>query len=118
MLLRDRDNGMTVRALSKKYEIPASTLTYRLAQVGAAKDSRFKGKIKPVKKAPKGYFIKGTSSLLDSEGNVKIQWVKTDKTAEDKYAMFKKAVKSVTKSIKPAKKIAERLSISPCLMNR
>ena len=106
-ILDDLEAGMTQRAIAAKYGLPESTLRYRLAQVGKVKDSRFKGKVKPVKKAPKGYFVKGTSSLLDGEGNIKIQWVKTDKTAEDKYALFKKAVKSVTKRVKPIKAIKQ-----------
>lgn len=35
------------------------------------------------KEVPEGFTLKGTSTLYDKEGNLKIQWVKTDRTKED-----------------------------------
>lgn len=42
-----------------------------------------------------GQFLKGTSTLYDSNGNIKQQWVKTDAAKEGTLAAFKEAVESI-----------------------
>ena len=39
-----------------------------------------------------GAVLKGTSTLYDKDGNVKVQWVKTDVAKEDELAAFKQAI--------------------------
>ena len=100
-LLAEFAIGTSIGKLAKQYNIPKSSLKYKLAKAGKVKDSRFKGTVDVLKEAPEGMFIKEVTSLLDSDGKVKIQWIKADKTGEDKYKMFRDAVKSITETIKP-----------------
>ncbi len=51
------------------------------------------------KVAPTGLLVKGTSTLYDGDGNAKIQWVKTDREAEDKLAMLKEAVEEIVHDV-------------------
>jgi transposase-like protein len=41
--------------------------------------------------APEHYHVKGVSTLVDAEGNVKQQWIKTDQDAEERFRMFQAA---------------------------
>ena len=59
---------------------------------------------------PPGYHLKGTSTLLDGDGEVKVQWVKTDKdktaefeVAKQIYADLSEDVKRLPAIKKPAK---------------
>jgi len=101
-LLKEFAEGASLTELSKKYNIHKSSLKYKLAKAGKTKDSRFKGKVDILRDAPEGQFIKKVSSLLDADGNVKIQWVSTNKKDEDRYKAFKQAIESVTTQITPA----------------
>jgi len=47
------------------------------------------------KTLPQGFNIKGTSTLYDEDGNIKIQWVKTDREATDKLQMLQEAVNEI-----------------------
>jgi predicted phosphodiesterase len=42
--------------------------------------------------------LKGTSTLYDEEGKVKLQWVKTDKDKEDTLEEFRQAMKDIAKN--------------------
>lgn len=45
--------------------------------------------------SPDGYHIAGVSTLYDSEGNVKAEWVKTKRDAEQELALLVEAVKDI-----------------------
>lgn len=45
------------------------------------------------------FFVKGTSTLYDVNGDIKLQWVKTQKEYEDKYLAFKNAIDSLMENI-------------------
>jgi len=47
-----------------------------------------------------GEQLKGTSTLYDQDGNVKIQWVKTDVAVEAKVSAIEKAVKAIAKKLR------------------
>ena len=70
----------------------------RAAQVGYAPDHDM------TKTCPEGFNVKGTSTLYDDEGNVKIQWVKTDKDREEALELLKEAVEAI---IEPCKDIVK-----------
>lgn len=50
--------------------------------------------------AAEGYHVKGTSTLYDPRGNIKQQWVKTNKDKEELLSLMKEAVESI---IEPSK---------------
>jgi len=53
---------------------------------------------------PEGYSVKGTSTLYDEDGNVKIQWVKTNQEKQDMLEMLDEFKEGLT-DMKPAKKV-------------
>ena len=54
---------------------------------------------------PQGHHIKGVSTLLDGEGNVKGQWIKTHKPAEQREQTLERLVKGMS-ALVPARKAA------------
>lgn len=83
-VVKDLEAGMKLRQLSKKHSIPYSTLYYKLDKAGL------------LKKKKKKMVLKGTSTLFDEQGNVKLQWVKEDKAKENVLDAFKQALKALT----------------------
>lgn len=51
--------------------------------------------------AVEGYLVKGTSTLLDENGNAKLQWVKTTIDAEKFRAMVEAACRAAAENIEP-----------------
>lgn len=64
-LLEELSNGNSNRGIAKKYGMNRTSIEQRRALL------KEKGLI------PSGEIVKGTSTLYDDDGNVKIQWVKT-----------------------------------------
>lgn len=48
-----------------------------------------------------GHHVKGTSTLYDTEGNIRLQWVKTDKDKQDLAAYLNSVALSLIEDIKP-----------------
>jgi len=46
-----------------------------------------------------GEVLKGSSTLYDADGNIKLQWVKSDVAKEDSLESFRTAVESITESL-------------------
>lgn len=60
-----------------------------------------------IRTAPDTHFVKGTSTLYDEDGNVKIQWVKTDKKLIDQHKVMKEimqGLKDDLPKLKPKRK--------------
>lgn len=55
------------------------------------------------KYVPSGYSVKGQSLLLGPDGEIKQQWLKTDKSVEEKKEEFKKYINGLCADIVPAK---------------
>jgi hypothetical protein len=51
--------------------------------------------------APEHYSVKGVSSLVDAEGNVKQQWIKTNQDDEQRMAMLRAACDALKEEIQP-----------------
>ena len=56
------------------------------------------------KTAPDTHFVKGTSTLY-KDGEKVLQWVRTDKKAEDQYKVMKEVVEALSENVRPAKPI-------------
>jgi hypothetical protein len=50
---------------------------------------------------PKGYIVKGQSTLYDEDGKVKLTWEKVDRDKSQQFEMAKEAIKELAKEIKP-----------------
>jgi len=54
---------------------------------------------------PEGYKLKGTSTLVDADGNTRLQWIKTDASLERLHEMQRAALKAMCEELKPLKAI-------------
>lgn len=63
------------------------------------------GPLREMFEAPGGYFVKGTSTLLDEQGNTRAQWVKTAVDPDKFRAMVDAACRVAAEALKPAKRI-------------
>lgn len=69
----------------------------RTVETNAAK----KGWQKSDNHVPDGYKVKGKSTLLDSDGNTKIQWVKTEVDKERQEEIMRELCENLTQNIEP-----------------
>lgn len=68
-------NGMTNKAIAEKYGMNIRNVELRRSKL--AKSGELHGNPGIKKLVPDGYMVKGTSTMIDAEGNEKIRWVKT-----------------------------------------
>ncbi|WWD11049.1 DNA repair exonuclease [Escherichia phage Phagiculus] len=68
-------NGMTNKAIAEKYGMNIRNVELRRSKLAKAGELHGNPGIK--KLVPDGYMVKGTSTMIDAEGNEKIRWVKT-----------------------------------------
>ncbi len=67
--------------------------------------------------APPGYLIRGVSTLIGSEGELKQQWIKTQVDEERRLALMKSTIEEMCKDIPPLVPIAAPAYYSPKLCN-
>lgn len=68
-------NGMTNKAIAEKYGMNIRNVELRRSKL--SKSGELHGNPGIKKLVPEGYMVKGTSTMIDAEGNEKIRWVKT-----------------------------------------
>ncbi len=54
-----------------------------------------------IRSAPEGYHVKGTSTLVDSDGTAKLQWIKTNIDAETLAKQQEAALQALCEKLKP-----------------
>lgn len=74
-LREEISNGMTNKAIAEKYGMNIRNVELRRSKL--AKSGELHGNPGIKKLVPEGYMVKGTSTMIDAEGNEKIRWVKT-----------------------------------------
>lgn len=74
-LREELENGMTNKAIAEKYGMNIRNVELRRSKL--AKSGELHGNPGIKKLVPDGYMVKGTSTMIDAEGNEKIRWVKT-----------------------------------------
>lgn len=72
-------NGMTNKAIAEKYGMNIRNVELRRSKLAKAGDGHGRDVSKLI---PQGYMVKGVSSLVDNDGNVKLQWVKSSIDSE------------------------------------
>lgn len=83
--------GLNSVQIARKYSMDDGGLRKRirrLAQQGFSPKHDF------TKMVPDGYFVKGTSTQYDGEGNIRQQWVKSAIDAEQQMKLFKEALEA------------------------
>ena len=74
-LIEELKNGLTNKAIAEKYGMNIRNVELRRSKL--AKIGELHGNPGIKKLVPDGYMVKGTSTMIDAEGNEKIRWVKT-----------------------------------------
>lgn len=67
--------------------------------------------------APEGYQVRGVSSLMDADGNVRLQWVKTQVDPEQQRKMFEAACKAAAEQIERVAPLPAPKLTAPELLN-
>lgn len=79
---------------------------YRLLECCKKKGYEFNSRrVQDVLDAPDGYKIKGTSTLVDGDGNTKIQWIKTEADKERQSEIIRESFTKALKDCKPLPKV-------------
>jgi len=82
-------------------ELGCSEQSIRFSKRIVEKNAAKKGWQKSDNHVPDGYKVKGKSTLLDSDGNTKIQWVKTEIDKERQEEIMRELCENLTQNIKP-----------------
>ena len=82
-------SGMTNKAIAEKYGMNIRNVELRRSKL--AKIGELHGNPGIKKLVPDGYMVKGTSTMIDAEGNEKIRWVKTSVDNERLEVLMKQA---------------------------
>jgi hypothetical protein len=101
-LVEHKSYRKTAKALGCGY----STVTSTLERIRARQARQSIAAHRDTEKAPVGFAIKGTTTLQDHEGKVRLQWVKTDRDAEKQAELMRLAVDALCEEI-PRQKIAK-----------
>lgn len=101
-LVSELQSGKTVRDIAIIHGMDPRNLWRRKKSL-AAKGFGHGGDVS--KLVPDGYKVRGTSTLTDSAGNTKLQWVKTDVDADRQIEMMQAAVKALCAEIKPVEPV-------------
>lgn len=74
-IIEELRNGLTNRAIAEKYGMNIRNVELRRSKL--AKSGVGHGNEGIKKLVPDGYLVKGTSTMIDADGNEKLRWVKT-----------------------------------------
>ena len=86
----------------RKHDIDRSTARYTLNEDDLSILTKLRSN--HVRNTPMS--IKATSTLEDGQGNIKLQWIKRDKTEEDRLSSLRTAIDTLKEAITPAKPVA------------
>ena len=87
--IAEREAGKTLRQISQEYGMNIRTVEQRSSNL--AKKGHGHGNKAVAKYVPDGFAVKGTSTMIDAEGNEKIRWVKTSIDNERLEVLMEKA---------------------------
>ena len=73
--IAEREAGKTLRQIAQEYGMNIRTVEQRSSNL--ARKGHGHGNKAVAKYVPDGFAVKGTSTMIDAEGNEKIRWVKT-----------------------------------------
>lgn len=96
-LIAERESGKTQRQIAQEYGMHIRTIEQRCGRL--AKKGHGHGNAHVSKHVPEGFAVKGTSTMIDADGNEKIRWVKTDQDKEKLAAMMDAAIEAFCEEI-------------------
>jgi hypothetical protein len=95
-------------AVDEGYSRGTADAYYIAAVKTAGRDvdwSLYRPNINPIYSAPPGQRVKGTSTLVDANGTVLNQWIKTDAAAEEQKRLFEEAAAAMAERLPRAKPV-------------
>lgn len=95
-LKQELANGMTNKAIAEKYGMNIRNVELRRSKLAKAGDGHGRDVSNLI---PQGYMVKGVSSLVDNDGNVKLQWVKSSIDAEKQELIIKQAIEAIKEEL-------------------
>lgn len=98
--------GVNIRGLERRL----ANIRQRAASQGFAPDHDM------TKTAPEGFHTKGVSTLYDSDGQVKQQWVKTQQDAQNRLNLLQEACEDALGDIKPLPSVKAPKKVSKSLL--
>lgn len=98
----------TVAALSVRHGLAASTVRRRLGKARAAKQTAVNDDV-PQDVIPHGHKVKGVSSLVNADGELVMQWVKTNREQQQWHEIVSAVLASIPKLVAPRKPVARTL---------
>ncbi len=105
------------RAAAKKLGVARQTIDEAIKRLRANAAKRgYSPENEMYHECPEGYSVKGTSTLYDDEGNVKIQWVKTNADQERREELIREALEALASDIPRAKPTKAKGSFNSDLM--
>lgn len=100
-LIEERNAGKTQRQIAEEYGMNIRTVEQRCSKL--AKRGEFHGNKHVSVHVPEGFQVKGTSTMIRSDGSEVVRWVKTDQDKEKLAAMMDAAIEAFCDEIPRAK---------------
>ncbi|ATE85741.1 hypothetical protein Sf12_gp14 [Shigella phage Sf12] len=86
-------NGMTNKSIAEKYGMNIRNVELRRGKLAKAGEGHGRDVSNLI---PTGYAVKGVSTLIGEDGEIKQQWVKSDQDKEKQLEMMEAAIKALT----------------------
>ncbi|MCF0178664.1 MAG: winged helix-turn-helix domain-containing protein [Bacteroidales bacterium] len=96
-LKQELANGMTNKSIAEKYGMNIRNVELRRSKLAKYGEGHGNEGIK--KLVPDGYMVKGTSTMIDAEGNEKIRWVKTSVDVERQEELLHEMIKAIKEEL-------------------
>ncbi|QAU04384.1 hypothetical protein [Escherichia phage vB_EcoS_IME542] len=101
-------SGMTNKAIAEKYGMNIRNVELRRSKLAKAGDGHGRDVSNLI---PQGYAVKGVSSLIGADGEIKQQWVKSDIDKEKQEEMMFQAIEALTDELPREKPRALRVGL-------
>jgi hypothetical protein len=98
-LKAELEEGMTNKAIAEKYGMNIRNVELRRSKLAKSGVGHGRDVSKLI---PDGYAVKGVSSMVDDEGNIKLQWVKSSQDKQHEIQMMQAVVDALNSSIEKA----------------
>lgn len=95
-LISERQNGLTLKQIAAKYGMHIRTVEGRsakLSRAGFGHDRDYRHIV------PDGYKVKGVSSLMGKDGEIKMSWLKTDVDRERQREIMEQMIEAYTSEL-------------------
>lgn len=84
-LIKDLDDKLGIRAIARKHSVTESKIRHMIKKAGLMKEEDQEAK----------HLVKGKSTLFDSQGNIKLEWIKTHVKEQSAIEQFQEAISSI-----------------------